>query len=804
MHRPDPNPAADLVRDALRCEKAGDLSRAAGLLDQVLARNPDDAAALAAAARVAGRRGDRAAAIAWLRRLVAIAPGQRGPRLDLAIALFTSGDLAGAEIECRTLLDQSARDGQALNLLGVVQRRQGRFDDAIATLEAAARTGTAGESPWINLGNLYYERRQGAQAVAAFKKAVKLKPKDGELVRLLGNAYALTGEPTAAFATLQRAQLLNPSNPQIPADRAALHYNLRQFDDALAALDRALAGRPQDVHFRINKAKTLRHLGRLAEATQLFETLIAEQPQNVDVLLAFGTFYLWALDDREKANIYLRRAVAADPKNLEARGQLCWSLVNSRYGREADHIEEAHRYAREALTLGLSLVPIADNLQTVFLRTVDFAGAEALGNPAELLAFWAANGRVGALHSQLGRVRTEADRLDLVKYHRAWGDRVVERAQAVPVRRVPRAAPRTKIRIGLMSSDLRDHPVTYFAQPLIERYDRTRFELYCYSFFPGKPDQVQTHLAGRADQFRLMPAASDPQIAQHIADDDLDILFELGGSTHLNKLDVMAYKPAPIQVSWLGYPHSCGLSTIDYILLDPYIRPSDPRLLIERPFEMPESWVTLGSVGFHNVPIEPGIPEERAGRLTFGTMNNPYKYTPALIALWARVMREVPDSRFLFVRPEGGTAVFRDNLTRAFAAHGVAADRIEFVPIRGQHRPHYNKIDIALDTAPHVGGTTTCEAIWMGVPTVTLVGPAFFERLSYSNLSNAGLGDLCTTTPDDYVRVAVALAADRERRRALRHGLRDQIRRLPLGLSDRWVANFQRQVETVLNQHATR
>ena len=789
------------MRDALLSEKGGDLVRAAALLDQALGRDPDDATALAAAARIAGRLGNRTAAIANLRRLVAVAPRLRTARLDLAIALFGAGDLAGADTEARALLAQDPRDGQALNLLGVIQRRQGRVGVAIATLEAAARTGAAGESPWINLGNLYYELRQAPQAVEAFKKAVKLKPKDAECARLLGNAYALAGEPTPAFAALQRAQLLNPSNPQIPADRAALHYNLRQFDEALAALDRALAGRPQDLHFRINKAKTLRHLGRLAEATQLFETLVAEQPQNVDVLLALGTFFLWALDDREKANTYLRRAVAADPRQLEARGQLCWSLVNSRYGREAHHIEEAHRYAREALTLGMPLVPIADNLQTVFLRTVDFEGADALGNTSELLAYWAANGRVGALHSQLGRVRSETDRLDLVKYHRVWGDRVVERARAVPVRRVSRGAARAKIRIGLMSSDLRDHPVTYFVQPLIERYDRARFELYCYSFFPGKPDHVQAHLAGRADQFRLMPAASDPQIAQQIADDDLDILFELGGSTHLNKLDVMAYRPAPIQVSWLGYPHSCGLSTIDYILLDPYIKPTDRRLLIERPFEMPESWVTLGSVGFHNVPIEPGIPEERVGHVTFGTMNNPYKYTPALIALWARVMAEVPDSRFLFVRPEGGTAVFRDNLTRAFGVHGIAPERIAFVPIRGQHRPHYNKIDIALDTAPHVGGTTTCEAIWMGVPTVTLVGPAFFERLSYSNLSNAGLGDLCTTTLDDYVRVAVALAADRARRLALRHGLRDQIRRHPLGSSDRWVAHFQRQVETVLNTH---
>ncbi|MEJ0069233.1 MAG: tetratricopeptide repeat protein [Pseudomonadota bacterium] len=642
------------------------------------------------------------------------------------------------------LLAETPRHGPGLNLLGVVQRRQGKFAEAIETLQAAARAGGANESPWVNLGNLYYDVGQGPPAVEAFKKAVRLKPQDAEYARLLGNAHGLADEPAASAAALQRAAQLAPRNPQIHGDRAALHYNLKQYDAALAAIERALALRPDHLHDRINKAKVLRHLGRTAEAIALYEALVAQYPDNGAVLLAFGSFYLWALDDREKANIYLRRAVAADPGNLEPLGQLCWSLLNSRYAREADHIEEASRFAGQALALGKPLVAIADNLQTVFLRTADFERAAALGKPFELLGHWAATGKVGALHNQLGRVRTDADRRDLVRFHRAWGDRVIARAGAQPVRRTRRAAGRSKIRVGLMSSDLRDHPVTYFVQPLIERYDRTRFELYCYSFFPGAADRIQTHLMGKVDQFRLMPATADPQIAQQIADDDLDILFELGGSTHLNRLEVMAYRPAPVQVSWLGYPHSCGLSTIDYILLDPYIKPDDPALLIERPFELPESWVALGSIGFHDVPIEPGLPEDRAGRLTFGTMNNPYKYTPEVIALWARVLAAVPDSRFRFVRPEGGTEIFRANLARAFARHGIAAERLEFLPLRGQHLQHYNKIDISLDTAPHTGGTTTCETLWMGVPTVTLVGPAFFERLSYSNLSNAGLGDLCS------------------------------------------------------------
>jgi protein O-GlcNAc transferase len=395
---------------------------------------------------------------------------------------------------------------------------------------------------------------------------------------------------------------------------------------------------------------------------------------------------------------------------------------------------------------------------------------------------------VGALHAQLSRVRTMEDRLTLVDCHRQWG----ERYEAKPVPLVTRSRPPgSRIRVGIVSSDLRHHPVSYFALPIFDHYDRDRFELFAYSFNPGAPDKVQRYIASQVAEFRSMPNLPEREIAQRIADDRLDILFELGGSTHLNRLEVMAHQPAPVQVSWLGYPHSSGLSRIGYILVDPYLKPPDPRLLLERPFEMPSSWVSIGRLSFTDHPILPELPEERAGRLTFGTMNNPYKYSPEAVALWARVLHRVRGSRFLMVRPEAGVGTFRERMARAFARHGIAADRLAYAAIRGQHVARYNDIDIALDTLPQTGGTTTCESLWMGVSTVSLVGPAFFERLSFSNLANAGLRDLAVDTPEAYVDAAVALAADVERRRALRRELRETIRRSPLGDARGWVRDFE-------------
>jgi predicted O-linked N-acetylglucosamine transferase (SPINDLY family) len=343
-----------------------------------------------------------------------------------------------------------------------------------------------------------------------------------------------------------------------------------------------------------------------------------------------------------------------------------------------------------------------------------------------------------------------------------------------------------------MSSDLRAHPVGYFAQPIFDHRDAAKFELYCYSFCQvERPDPLQAHFMETATAFRWIPDTRSRDVAQTIADDQLDMLVELGGSTHMNKLDVMAFRPAPIQASWLGYPHSAGLSTIDYFVCDPYSRPTDPALMIEQPLVMPHTWLALGKAVFSDGhALVPGLPEERNGFLTFGTANNPHKYNREVLAAWARVLGAVPGSKFAFVRPEGSSATFRKNVLAEFAAHGVGEERIVFNTIRAAHMPFYNEMDISLDPFPLTGGTTTTESLWMGVPVVSLRGEAFFERLSFSILSNAGLGDLVAGDLEEYQEIAVKLAGDRERRRELRATMRERLRACPLGQTEAFAADF--------------
>ncbi len=188
--------------------------------------------------------------------------------------------------------------------------------------------------------------------------------------------------------------------------------------------------------------------------------------------------------------------------------------------------------------------------------------------------------------------------------------------------------------------------------------------------------------------------------------------------------------------------------------------------------------------------ISAGVPQDRTGVITFGTANNPHKYNPDVFRLWAQVLQATPNSRFMFVRPEGGSESFRRNVLAEFAAGGVAPERIVFNNIRGNHMPQYNELDITLDTFPLTGGTTTTEALWMGVPVVSLIGEAFFERLSASILANAGVGDHATADKAKYVEIATALAADHAERLRLRHSLRDQIKAGPLGQTEQFARDF--------------
>ena len=748
--------------------------------------------------------GDRERGVALLADAIDHGLTKRAPLpgkafFQLGVALYELGRAAEAEARVRQGLGKLPKDFALNNLLGVLLKNQGRHAEALAALALAEKADPKSLSPLINRGNVYLAMNDGPRAVELYKRLSRLDPKEPEHLRLHGVALRLTGDLEGALRQFELARQLAPKDDRAWVDSASALRELERHEEAAAMVDRALQAAGPTRALNIAKARVLTAGGRHDAARAHLQAVLAAQPDAAWAHYQLGRAL--APFDRPAANQHLREAVRLEPRNPDHLVALADSLDRTRGDTEQACIQEGHETARRALALGVDLLPHSRVLVSILERCADHEGAARLVDFERHGRFWASTNQPWALHHHLSRVRHAADRRELVAQHRLWGESVEAVARRSPLRKPARTAKRSRIRVGVMSSDLRHHPVSYFALPLLEGYDRSRFEFFCYSWSTHPVDDVQRHIAAKVDQFRAAPLMATRDAAQLIADDDVDILFELGGTTDMNKLEVMAWRPAPIGVSWLGYPHSAGLATIDHILVDPWIKPEDPALLIEQPFELDYSWMTLGRLGFNDRhAIEPGTPEQRTGRLTFGTMNNPYKYRPQTLAAWAEVVRRVPGSRFLFVRPEGGVPAFREHIHQAFEAGGVSRDRVEFIAVRGTHMQHYNAIDIALDSFPQTGGTTTCESLWMGVPVVTLVGEAFFERLSYSNLMNAGLDELCTFDRDAYVAKAVELAADAPKRAEWRHGLRQQIRCHPLGRPDLFVDDFQRAIERTVRQ----
>jgi protein O-GlcNAc transferase len=746
----------------------------------------DQALSLVQKNAAAGDTADTRIAIAQARAL-----GANDLQIARAQALGLSG--AGQHQAAIDLLlpfhAKASKDPDLTNMIGVLYKRAGQWDKAAKLLKQADALNPKVTTAAYNLGNLFDVTGDPEKALHWYREVLRRDPKLPDVWRLVGRQYSALGQSDKACGAFRRAFDLAPDNLHIAAYLVQALQRAGQLDQAQAIVAQLRAKRPTDPDVVIIDARLAFRSGDAARGVALLRALLVLVPGHMAASLQLATII--GDGDRRAVNAVLETALAANPRNYDVLERLIESLARSRYDDEAAHITRAYQLAKRLMAdFPDRILDAGRSLRTILMRVLDEDRMAQTGDLSQLLPKWQAAGMLSWVHYELGQVQTIEDRIALVEWHRTWGQRASARITPVTPLAQPALAGGRKLRIGLMSSDLRLHPITYFALPLIEGFDRDSVALYCYSFNETAPDALQKHIAGQVTAFRHWPKRPDAQVAEGIAADGLDILFELGGSTAMNKLEVMAYRPARLGASWLGYPHSAGLEQIDLVLTDPYITPPDPRLLIERPFQMPETWVSLSRL-FAPHDIAPDLPQDRQGGvISFGTANNPYKYTPACLDAWAEVLRAVPNSRFVFLRPEAGVAAFQQGARDAFARRDVAPDRLDFIGVRGDHMRHYNRIDIALDTLPHVGGTTTCESLWMGVPTISLVGLGFPERLSYSNLSNAGLGDLAVFTRADYVAKAVELAFDTTRRRALRHGLRAQIAAHPLGQPDRFTRHF--------------
>ena len=342
--------------------------------------------------------------------------------------------------------------------------------------------------------------------------------------------------------------------------------------------------------------------------------------------------------------------------------------------------------------------------------------------------------------------------------------------------------PMRRIRIGYVSPDLRAHSVSFFIEPLLKNHDPSIIETFCYAEV-RKPDGVTQRLRGYVRNWRNICGMSNAAVLKTIQDDGIDVLVDLAAHTGSNRLGVFACKPAPVQVSYLGYPNTTGLSTIDYRLTDSWADPPGmtDKFYTETLFRLPRSFLCYSPEP--SAPAVEPLPALSTGYVTFGSFNILPKMTPAVVSLWSLILESLPGSRLQLKNNSLADSAMREQAYAQFAAHGITRDRIDLFGRQatlGEHLATYHRMDIALDPFPYNGTTTTCEALWMGVPVITLAGQAHAGRVGVSILNQIGLSSCIAATQDEYVMIANRLAKNLDELKQLRAELRNRMLASPL------------------------
>jgi predicted O-linked N-acetylglucosamine transferase (SPINDLY family) len=369
----------------------------------------------------------------------------------------------------------------------------------------------------------------------------------------------------------------------------------------------------------------------------------------------------------------------------------------------------------------------------------------------------------------------------IMREHLAWGEH--HRSLKPEENRFANPPdPQRRLRLGYVSPDFRTHSVAFFLEPLLAHHDPATVEVYAYAHVP-RPDAVTERLKTRVQGWRDIHGLSDDQVADLIRQDRIDILVDLAGHTANNRLLVFARKPAPIQVTYLGYPNTTGLTAIDYRLTDALADPpgETERYHTETLIRLPHGFLCYQPPS--HAPAVAPPPAAVNGYVTFGSFNNLAKVTPKVVEVWARILKAVEGARVVMKNKSFSDAATRERCHEQFIRHGIERERIALrdrLTALEDHLGLYHQIDLALDTFPYHGTTTTCEALWMGVPVITLAGHTHAARVGVSLLTRVGLPELIAQNEDDYVERAVALAQDLPRLTELRATLRQRMTQSPL------------------------
>jgi protein O-GlcNAc transferase len=561
------------------------------------------------------------------------------------------------------------------------------------------------------------------------------------------------------------------------------HLEAGNFLAAEDALREANALMPNRVSVVTNLSAVLLEQNKLSEAKAFAQQAVTLDPNNHQGWSNLG-YCSASLGESVTAVPYFRKAIEIQPDYVEAYSNLGNTLVD--LGR----LEEAEVVYRQALNIRPDYADAHSNLGNTLMDLGRLKEAEACYQKALKIEpdFTSAHSNLLFLHNYLADQPTAT----LLAGARRFGELVAQHTE--PTTDWPNPPDADKcLRVGLMSGDLRAHPVGYFMEAVADAIATAdgKMELIAYPTV-NRSDAVTERIKDCCQEWHSAVGIPDELLAQCIRDDGIDILIDLAGHTAHNRLPLFAWHPAPVQASWLGYFATTGMSDMDYLIADPWTVPKGEEAhFTETVWRLPETYLCFTPPPV-DVEVAP-LPALANGYITFGCFNNLTKMNDNVVTLWVRVLQAVPGSRLFLKTKQLGEATVRQSVIDRFAHHAIAAERLilEGASPRAELLGAYNRVDMALDPFPYPGGTTSVEALWMGVPVLTLAGDRFLSHIGESIQHNAGLPDWIGANADDYVVRAASHAADLQRLSELRKGLRQQVLASPLFDAQRFAHHFE-------------
>ena len=729
-----------------------DAETAIDFLSTALSLSPRDFNILCDLSRAYSRAAQFELAVERAQAAVALQPNSAPALIALAEAHTSAvaGDVAWPLWERAVAIAPSSFAAQMAYGQGLQQR--GRSKDALKHLRRAATLEPTNLEALFSLGKCYASNGQHKAAVETFTSAKRLSPAEAWLSYEGARSWFAMADLDRALEWVNQAIAADSAEGCFYEEQALYLIHKKDYQGCIGAINNAIERGWVTAKIHAYKAQTLTRFNKKTGAIAAYSEALKLDPQNVVYLgnLAGLCLELGILSPALEA---LNSILAGSPGNIPA-------LINkAKLLKDAGRVDEGILLLERAIEVSkkpthkYDYVGCGDPMWGNYLFTLLFAPSST---PAKILA-----------------------------RHLAWGEKISKDFPPRFKHRPATHAQRAKLRVGYLSADLRQHSVTAFIGAVLKHHDPAQFEIFAYST-SATSDAVSATIKGQVFAWRDVVHKTIAETAQLIYEDQLDILVELSGHTQGNRLEVCALKPAPIQATYLGYPSTTGLKTIDYRLTDAW---ADPVGLTdayhcEKLMRIPDcGWcyepVLQEAQSFADAP-----PVERNGYITFGSFNNIAKFNPPLCDLWVKILQGVPDACLRlkaksFFDPE----VLLEWETR-FTSAGIAKERLLFMPHKPQIKDHlavYNEVDIALDSYPYHGTTTTCEALAAGVPVVSLAGSSHVARVGVSLLNAVGLADLVAQQPEDYVAIAVKLAADRARLRQLRTSLSERMKTSVLG-----------------------